>query len=224
MKKRNNVALTKQQKSILIGTLLGDGHLNKRGSNVRLQIVHGPAQEEYIKWKYDNLKDLCTDRGLKYNKYTDRNSKSGVKYCWDFYTQHHEFLTFLHNLLYSPNKQINEQILDRLDPLALAVWIMDDGSLQKRKGKPRLDGRQKYAGARFVICTYSKNLEIEKLIIKKLKEKFNLTFKIQRHYDNYRIYCTTQDFKKLSSIVAPYVHPSMNYKIDTSFLGQFVSS
>lgn len=223
-KKRKSVALTKKQKSILIGTLLGDGYLNKRGSNVRLQLVHGPKQEEYIKWKYENLKNICTERGLQFNTYKDKYSKTGIKQCWNFYSKSHDFLVYLHEKVYTPNKNITEEILDKLDPLALAVWIMDDGSLQKRKGRLRTDGIRKYVGARFVLCTYTKDLNIEQLICKKLKEKFDLNFQVQKHYDNYRLYCTTEDFKKLASLIKPFVIDSMKYKIDISFLGKDISS
>ena len=225
MQERNKIALTKKQKDIILGTLLGDGYLNKRGTNIRLQLVHGPEQAEYIKFKYDNLKNICTERGLKFETFNDKYSPTGKKHCWNFYTHKHEYLEFLYEKIYPNNKkQISEEILEKLTPLSLAIWLCDDGSLQKRKGKIRKDGSQIYIGARFIICTYSKNINIEKLICKKLKEIFNLNFSIQKHYDNFRLSCTTQEFKKLVEIVNPYIIDSMKYKFDTSFLGKNITS
>lgn len=225
MQERNKVALTKEQKDIILGTILGDGYLNKRGNNIRLQLVHGQKQEEYIKYKFNILSNICTERGLKFNIYNDKYSKTGKKSCWNFYTHKHDYLDYLYPKIYlNDKKQITEEILDKLTPLSLATWLMDDGSLQKRIGRIRKDGSQIYVGARFIICTYTKDLNIEKLICKKLKEIFDLDFKIQRHYDNYRLYCTTQNFKKLSKIVEPHIIPSMKYKFDISFLGKNITS
>lgn len=52
--------LTKRQKEILIGMLLGDGCLEKNGRNVRLRIDHGTKQKDYLDWKYEELQNLAT--------------------------------------------------------------------------------------------------------------------------------------------------------------------
>ena len=49
--------LTKRQKDILIGMLLGDGCLEKNGRNVRLRIEHGLSQKDYLDWKYEMRKN-----------------------------------------------------------------------------------------------------------------------------------------------------------------------
>lgn len=219
----NSKMLSKEQKDIIYGTLLGDGYLNKRGTNVRLQLVHGPKQENYIKWKAEKLHNIITPRGLKKNKYKDNHSKLGYKICWDFYTETHDYLKYLYNILY-PNgvKTFTKENLSLLTPLSLAVWLMDDGNLNKRKGRVRLDGTRSYVGARFRICTCTKDPKQEELIVKVLNKKFDLDFKVCRHKDYFMVYCTTDCFKKLVDIVNPFVIPSMNYKFDINFLGKEV--
>ncbi len=49
-KQRLTLSLT--QREVLIGTLLGDGHLDMRGREAGLKIEHGATQEEYVQWKY----------------------------------------------------------------------------------------------------------------------------------------------------------------------------
>lgn len=223
MKKLFNMAITKEQKDLILGTMLGDGYLNKRENNVRLQMIHGPNQEDYIKHKSEVLNNLLTERGLKKETFKDKYSVTGFKTCFNFYTISHEYLSFLRQLFYPNDKKvISEDILERLNERSLAYWIMDDGSLNKRKGKIRTDGTRIYVGARFIICTCSKDGKQEETICKKLKEKFDLDFNVRLHKKNcYVVSCTTETFKKLVELVKPYIIPSMLYKIDTEFLGSF---
>jgi len=100
MQERNKVALTKKEKDVILGTLLGDGYLNKRGNNIRLQMVHGPKQEKYIKWKALKMNKILTDRGVKFEIFRDKYAPNKIKKCWSFYTGRHEYLDYLYNLLY----------------------------------------------------------------------------------------------------------------------------
>ena len=44
--------LTKQQTNVLIGTILGDGFLQKTGEkNARLRLEHSQKQKDYVLWK-----------------------------------------------------------------------------------------------------------------------------------------------------------------------------
>jgi hypothetical protein len=44
--------LTKRQEAVLLGTILGDGFLQKTGpKNARLRLEHGAKQKEYVVWK-----------------------------------------------------------------------------------------------------------------------------------------------------------------------------
>ena len=82
--------LSKRQKEILIGTILGDGHLEKNGNGVRLRVDHGMSQTEYLKWKYEELKNLATNKPRVIRAYHKRNKK--------FYERLH-FSTFSNCLL-----------------------------------------------------------------------------------------------------------------------------
>lgn len=229
MKRDNRFSLTKEQKDIIFGTVLGDGYLNKRGSNVRLQLVHGPAQEHYIKWKAEKLSNLLTPRGVVYVTYNDKYRANGKVTRWNFYTKSHEYLVFLHNLMYSNNgkKFINKEILSRLTPLALYVWLADDGSLYKVKSRPTKDKEQFYNSAYFRICTCSKDGILEDEVIQALKILFNIDAKKRiLQYNPHKLYCVflnLENTKKLLEIVKPYVSGNMDYKFTLDFLGTKVS-
>ncbi len=47
-------SLTENQRSIIIGSLLGDGAMRCK-VNALLEINHSSAQKEYVDWKYQQL-------------------------------------------------------------------------------------------------------------------------------------------------------------------------
>jgi len=60
MKKRNNkIKITKMQKEVLIGIILGDAHLEKslNGLSYRLKIEQSEKKKEYIEHLYEIFKD-----------------------------------------------------------------------------------------------------------------------------------------------------------------------
>ena len=54
--------LTKQQKAVFIGTLLGDGCLELNGSKVRLRIDHSGKQKGYVEWKYKVFANIAANK------------------------------------------------------------------------------------------------------------------------------------------------------------------
>lgn len=52
--------LNARQQAIVIGTLLGDGCLERNGTHVRLKVDHGATQKEYVEWKFQELKSVAT--------------------------------------------------------------------------------------------------------------------------------------------------------------------
>ena len=64
--------MDKKKKSLLIGLILGDGHLNPR-SGVALEIMHGSKQKFYLEYKNKLLAKLlkCKECRFYYRKSTD---------------------------------------------------------------------------------------------------------------------------------------------------------
>ena len=58
--RQNNIS--KLQKQIIVGCLLGDGRLECRSKNgsFRLRIHHGRKQKDYLFWKYRILKNIVS--------------------------------------------------------------------------------------------------------------------------------------------------------------------
>ena len=98
-------------------------------------------------------------------------------------------------------KVVPLNIFEYLTPLALAVWIMDDG------------GWTNY-GVR--IATNSFELKEVELLNKTIKSKYKLETTIQNIWikNQYSIYIKAESIKDLRSIVGPHIHNSMLYKLD----------
>ena len=99
------------------------------------------------------------------------------------------------------NKIIRPELEKYLTPLALAVWIMDDG-------------RWVNPGVR--ISTYSFTLDETKYLVLLLKKLYNLecTIQILKNRTQYSIYIKKESIPNLISLVLPYIHNSMYYKLN----------
>ena len=56
---KNELSLSKRQKEILIGLILGDGHLEKLYTPTlgRLKIEHSYKQKDYVDWIYNEFRN-----------------------------------------------------------------------------------------------------------------------------------------------------------------------
>lgn len=202
---KRKTVLTKKQKSLIVGSLLGDGtmRVGRNAINANFKVEHGLAQKEYVLWKYRILKPLVFTK----TKLSYRYRSNGKKYpkSWWFRTIRHPLLTKIYQEFYKSEGYKNGKKLIPLDlktilnPLSLSVWIMDDGCFSRGK----ID-----------ISTYSFSISD----IEKLQEVFQKKFGIEINYyrdrdKGYRMYCKKTETKKLVKIIQPYIIPSMKYKI-----------
>ena len=127
---------TKKDLSILIGLLLGDGYIDPKG---RIGIEHGEKQKEYCIFKAKLLHSICGGSDIKVKELvrnkTSEKSKLDKFITYSFKKQSKHFIP-IRNLLYLNNKKTyTKEVLDLLDPLAIALWWMDDGCLTAKYNK-----------------------------------------------------------------------------------------
>jgi hypothetical protein len=117
--------LSEEEKSIIIGSLLGDGHLERNGVHFRLQITHSIKQKSYLLWKMRKLKRLISGKIYIY--------KSSCR----FRTKTLPIFDKFERMFYVNGvKRVPSEIHSILeDKLALAVWFMDDGNIRKMGDK-----------------------------------------------------------------------------------------
>jgi hypothetical protein len=127
------------QKSILIGSLMGDGHLEKRPhlKNAIFREEHSYNQAQWLKWKYNNLKPFTMsdtwerDRG-EISEFPDGHGNTkeyNIQKVISMSTISHPYLTELHEQFYVNRKKVlpRQLIEDNFDIIALSIFWGDDG-------------------------------------------------------------------------------------------------
>lgn len=202
---KKSAVLTSSQKSLIIGSMLGDGtmRMGEGAVNVNFKIEHGLMQKEYVMWKYKILKPLVlTQPNLSF-----RYKENGSKYAksWWFRTIRHQLFTELYIRFYTRNgykcgkKIISDEITDNINPIVLAVWIMDDGS---------------YSRGKIDISTYSFSPPEIQLLQSALVSKYDIHSNFYKDRNKgFRMYFSVEETKKIIKVIYPYIIPSMRYKI-----------
>lgn len=192
--------ISKFQKELIIGSLLGDGRLecrSKQGS-ARLRIHQGWKQKDFVFWKYKKLQNLVLRPPRKIVCW--KNPKNNENYhSWYFHTRTTLELGKFHKMFYKNGKKIlPKNIFNLLTPICLAVWIMDDGC---------------YSEKSIILNTQNFSLTENIRLQNTLQRKFNLKFGINKDRNKQRLRLSRDSFQKLQNIVKPYIIPSMKYKI-----------
>ena len=189
--------------SVLFGSLLGDSYADKRlNKGTRFQFTQSSNNMEYLYWLHSffALRGYCSS-----NKptITYRIGNNGKKYySLRFSTYTYFSFDYIYDLFYKEGKKIIPMNLgDYLTPLALAIWICDDGGV---------------VSAGLKLCTNCFKKEEVLYLISILKKVYNIDSNIQSagSENQYIIYIPKSSMLKLSKIVKPYMISSMHYKLN----------
>ncbi|OGN05846.1 MAG: hypothetical protein A2831_03055 [Candidatus Yanofskybacteria bacterium RIFCSPHIGHO2_01_FULL_44_17] len=196
LKKR--LFLSDAQKAFVVGTILGDANLDLNWSktNYRLRFSHSVKQEDYVMWKYQNLKEWILTKPRYYAK-----TRS-----YFFNTISHSDITSLAGLFLKNGKKIiPDSISDFLqNPITLAVWFMDDGNA--RVDKNRFDG--------YHINSQSFTLEENQLLVNALYKNFGVFCRIHKNHGKHRLYIGVKaNVEKFKKIIQSLVISSLQYKL-----------
>jgi hypothetical protein len=189
--------------SILIGSLLGDGYLEKRGRGSKFCLYREKSHAEYILWLHSRLSELGYCKP-EIPKITTRSGIKGERYILRFRTYTFSSFNWIHEGFYSKNRKVLPNFIeDYLNPQALAIWISDDGTFHKNRG--------------LRLCTHNFTLDECKRLQNILINKYNLKsslIKITGTYpQQYNVYIQKKSMDDLRSIVSPFIHSSMLYKL-----------
>jgi len=211
------IAKTKHIKnSALIGLILGDGSMP--GPKF-LYIRHGGKQLDYVNEKVEFLKAYLRPKSLR-----DGIDKNGFAYRYAYYNDNS--LIDLYKLIYSVDgkKKISEKLLNRFTLVSLAFFYMDDGCLSLRKYiNKRGEWLGTYKSREIHLCIHSFSWIEAEMFRKMLKQKFDLSFGITTDKGHPRLWCNTENTKKMIKIIEPIVSQfkTMNYKLDLKELTSF---
>lgn len=186
--------------SVLVGSLLGDGHAERLSSGgVRFKFKQSVKHKDYLFWLFDffNKRGYCSNN-LPLNLKQNLGDKFHESYQFNTYA-YSSWLS-IYKLFYTSKKikVIPDNIHVLLSPLALAIWIMDDGTF-------------KSPGVRLATNCFKKQ-EVE-LLSKALETKFNIKSTLHKNNGNYQLYIKKESMSLLKKLVLPYNIPSMFYKL-----------
>lgn len=194
--------MTKRQQAILIGTILGDGYLQKTGSrNARLRLEHSEKQKEYLHWKAAQFLKLFNAKPIFITR-----THPGTKRTYAYWRlQSHatpEFGKWRALFYIDGAKRIPDTLADLLkEPLALSVWYMDDGFF---------DPKQKHS---FLYLGRVSRREAD-IAREALERNFSLAPKIyDKKAKGFALFFSVAETKKLHALIRRHVVPSMHYKL-----------
>lgn len=191
--------LTQRQQDIIIGTILGDGYLETKGDITRLQLKQSVEKKEYVLWLYGELKNLCKSEP---KQRVDNNQ-------WYVNTRYFPELTSLKRIFYRNGIKIIPKNINLLlpNPLSLAVWFMDDGTLDWRV-------KDHYA---YRLTTNCFSVEDNERLVAALKKNFNVHATTQttlirgKRYP--RIHIGAKGRNEFKKLVEPFMLSCFRHKL-----------
>ncbi len=206
--------LSDQQWQVVLGSLMGDGNLspNLRDRNgVRFRLGHGARQASYLDWKVAMLGNITVSR---------RTDHRGAVFA-DFRPLP-ELAELQRTVYMVPGKKtLTEEYFKALTPQALAVWFMDDGSFTLRsKG---LQARTVGGSGRVQFCIEAFTAGSRDRLVDYLRDTHGLdcSWRSAGAAGKAVLTFTTAASRQFLELVAPYVHPSMDYKLLVGQRGRF---
>jgi ubiquinol-cytochrome c reductase cytochrome b subunit len=197
--------------SIIVGSTLGDTHLekrqNKNGAGTRIIFEQSNKNVEYLMWFHSYLshRGYCNEKKPILHKRIRKNGEVFFHYRINSYT--FSSLNWIHNMFYIFNdinnkdiKIIPSNIEEYLTPLALAIWFMDDGS---KLGK----------GAKIATNCFTEKEVL--FLCEVLHKKYNIT--ATKHSGGKKIghvlYIHKNSMIIFAKLIKQYMLPSLFYKL-----------
>ncbi|HEV8650876.1 MAG TPA: recombinase RecA [Actinomycetes bacterium] len=198
------------QWEVLLGGLMGDGALSssRSGFGARYRFGHGARQAEYCDWKGSLFGNLQVSR---------TSNASGVVF---YEVQPLPELAELRQAVYVGGKKVlSHDYLKGLTPLSLAIWYMDDGTFSLRaKG---VQERTRDGSGRSDICIEAMEPTTRTRLVDHLADTWGIRAKMIQRAGKAVLVFAKDETAKLHALIAPFVHPSMQYKLLPRYRGQF---
>lgn len=194
--------MSERSKALLVGLVLGDGYLSK---------LNGKSKKSYLDLKYDE-KSLGYLRWirrqlLELNPSPIRRKKNYHQYR--FYTESREDVGELRKIFYPKGRKIVPVNIGEFlsDPLTLAIWYQDDGTL---------DFRDRYH-ANAMLSTYCFTKDECQLLANAMRDIYALDVRVcrcvMRGILYFRLYITSKSMKTFMRLIEPHMHKCFQYKL-----------
>jgi len=191
--------LKNDQWQVLLGGTFGDGSLRKVGTHVAsFRVGHSEEQKDYLRWKHSMLAPFSS---------AIRRTGNG----FGFDTLAMPALADLRSHYYGVGRErvARAAALDRLDIRGLAVWYADDGSF--------MGSYARWGKGKAVL--YNTALQGEsRARVAGLFERLGIGCPRD---DGRGFWLSSEQTATFHRMIAPYVHPSMDFKLHPSERGRF---
>lgn len=190
--------LSPRQHQIITGTLLGDGYVHYNGKQCCLRVRHCETQSPLVYWMARELQPFVTPSGVRI--YEPHGLQRQRVYEFTTYT-HKEFTRYRLLFYREGRKVVTPEVLSRVNDLALAVWVMDDGHYDPRKG---------YIGLSTCSFTHAEH----ELMQQWFAQRYGVTPMCHKATGGYyRLVFKWEDVKRLIPRLYPHILPCMRYKL-----------
>ncbi|MDQ3676895.1 MAG: hypothetical protein M3401_08855, partial [Actinomycetota bacterium] len=190
--------LSDDQLKLILGSLLGDGSLRYASEhNVSFRVGHGERQRDYCEWKRDMLAPFAhkiapTGNGIGFDTIPMRQ------------------LAWLHEAVYAVGgRTVSDALIEQLDERAIAAWYQDDGTF---------DGSYKRWGhGKPTICCAALNMADRE----RLAARCEALGMGRPNISGHNLLFSGERAQRFHEKIAPYIHPSMDYKLHPTMRGRF---
>lgn len=195
--------LPKSSREMIWGSMFGDGgvYYGTGNRHCGYRCSHSPKQREYIEWKYEMLKSVVGSRVYAVTAYHKIRQRTYT--TLQFSSKALSYFTRLRKMFYPKGKKrITRSLLNKLTPLGLATWFMDDGTTGVNNRKyPQL-----------LLCTNGFSLKENNLIKDYFREVWEIETRVHGG-KSFHIYFNKPNSLKFIEIIKTYIIPSMRYKL-----------
>jgi recombination protein RecA len=206
--------LSDQQLQVVLGGLMGDADLApnlRERHGVRFRMGHGQKQVEYLDWKASLFGNIAQSR--------DVNAKGAAFVDLSPLPE----LAELREVVYwgDGKKHLTDEYVKSLSPLALAIWFMDEGSFTE--GSLGLQERTAGGSGQVELCVEAMSEASRVRLADYLHDVLGVDCKLSTRGAATQavLTMTTAGSSRFLELVAPYVHPSMDYKLLPRLRGLF---
>lgn len=193
----------KQITKVIAASLLGDASIQKSKdwNNTRFSLTLVDPHKDHLEYVAQYIEEITP---VSY--YRNEHDRGGRKPYTQMYSRVHPFFNTYRERMYGTGrKSVDKHYLELLDWEYLAIWYMQDGTLNREKNQ-------------IVLCTQSFSYPENHYLRIALKEKLNLDFTVRSYQQNnhllHRLDLTQKQTSFVCESVAPYVQDSFKYKID----------
>lgn len=202
--------VSEEVKQIILGGLLGDSSIqqNRGFSSKGFSFCHSVKQKDYFNFKKTLLGNLFNQHKSSISGFSNKKLlRGGSVMCpsiSDFITNH---------CMINNKKRVTKKWVDRMNPFAIAIWYMDDGSCnfpKTQRGRAVFSCNSYDKEEAKILSEKLLNFGIENKLFFRKNKKDGL-----KEYSNLEL--SANGTERLFDIILPYIPKSMKYKIHSKY-------